>query len=274
MISSDFRAEARRKLDGRWGKAVVLVLGYLAIMFVLGFIEGLFPEGSAVAVVWSLITTIIEIPISFGLIISFLRFYKGEDVKAFDFLQSSIDNFKRSWAVTWYVFLKMIIPVIFIFVSMLIMTGGAIATGVSTNLMSTTATTGFGFLTVIGLILMIVGYIWIIPLSYSYKMAYYIAADNPEMSTKEAVEKSKELMDGKRWKLFCLEFSFIGWAFLAVLTFGIGFLWLMPYIVISTLAFYFFVAGKNSTVETTVTEEVKPEVIQESNDDNGPIEEK
>ena len=45
-------------------------------------------------------------------------------------------------------------------------------------------------------------------------------------------------MNGKKWKLFCLHFSFIGWAILSVLTFGIGFLFLMPYMQASITAFY------------------------------------
>ena len=44
MISSDFRADARRRLSGKWGKAVCLTLAYLAVSFVFGLIEGLFPE--------------------------------------------------------------------------------------------------------------------------------------------------------------------------------------------------------------------------------------
>ena len=38
--------------------------------------------------------------------------------------------------------------------------------------------------------------------------------------------------------LFCLDLSFIGWALLAVLTAGIGNLWLVPYMTVSRAAFY------------------------------------
>ena len=40
------------------------------------------------------------------------------------------------------------------------------------------------------------------------------------------------------WKLFCLHWRFFGWALLCVLTLGIGFLWLGPYIAMSTAKFY------------------------------------
>ena len=35
-----------------------------------------------------------------------------------------------------------------------------------------------------------------------------------------------------------LDLSFIGWALLATLTAGIGYLWLMPYMTVSRAAFY------------------------------------
>ena len=58
------------------------------------------------------------------------------------------------------------------------------------------------------------------------------------MKNNEAIELSMAMMDGFKWRLFCLQLSFIGWAFLCVLTFGIGYLWLIPYMQTSTAAFY------------------------------------
>ncbi|MGN0187254.1 MAG: DUF975 family protein [Paludibacteraceae bacterium] len=45
-------------------------------------------------------------------------------------------------------------------------------------------------------------------------------------------------MSGHKMKLFLLDLSFIGWGILCVLTFGIGFLWLAPYISVSHAHFY------------------------------------
>lgn len=69
-------------------------------------------------------------------------------------------------------------------------------------------------------------------------MATYIMAENPNMQATEAIECSKALMDGRKGDLFCLDLSFIGWALLAVLTAGIGNLWLAPYMTVSRAAFY------------------------------------
>ena len=74
--------------------------------------------------------------------------------------------------------------------------------------------------------------------AYRYSMATYIMAENPNMQATEAIERSKALMDGRKGDLFCLDLSFIGWALLAVLTAGIGNLWLVPYMTVSRAAFY------------------------------------
>ncbi len=74
--------------------------------------------------------------------------------------------------------------------------------------------------------------------AYRYSMATYIMAENPGMQATEAIERSKALMDGRKGDLFCLDLSFIGWALLATLTAGIGYLWLTPYMTVSRAAFY------------------------------------
>ena len=73
---------------------------------------------------------------------------------------------------------------------------------------------------------------------YSYAMTGYILAENPELTASEAIERSKQLMTGNRWRLFCLQFSFLGWDLLNILTMGIGSLWLVPYKQAAQAAFY------------------------------------
>lgn len=81
--------------------------------------------------------------------------------------------------------------------------------------------------------------------SYRYRLAPYLMAENPNLGIREAVNMSKELMAGHKWRLFCLELSFIGWGILSALTCGIGDLWLNPYISAATAAFYVDRTGRN-----------------------------
>lgn len=75
-------------------------------------------------------------------------------------------------------------------------------------------------------------------MAYAYSMAIYVANDNPELSAMDAIRKSRELMDGHKWDLFVLDLSFIGWIFLCLLTCGIGFIFLAPYIEMAHVEFY------------------------------------
>lgn len=74
--------------------------------------------------------------------------------------------------------------------------------------------------------------------SYSYSMSYYILADNPDMDANDARKQSMKLMQGNKWRLFCLDFSFIGWGLLCILTFGILSFWITPYQQTAHAAFY------------------------------------
>ena len=72
----------------------------------------------------------------------------------------------------------------------------------------------------------------------SYSMTFYILADDKSISARDAINKSKIMMNGYKWKFFCLGLRFFGWALLCILTLGIGFLWLIPYASISMAKFY------------------------------------
>ncbi|MEL7624609.1 MAG: DUF975 family protein [Clostridiales bacterium] len=90
------------------------------------------------------------------------------------------------------------------------------------------------FILLWGLLLIVPGII----AAYRYAMTDYLLAENPDLGIMEAINKSKEMMKGHKAGLFCLQLSFIGWAILSALTFGIGFLWYNPYYYAAETAFY------------------------------------
>lgn len=74
--------------------------------------------------------------------------------------------------------------------------------------------------------------------SYSYAMTDFVLKDEPELKYDAAIERSMQMMEGHKADLFWLDLSFIGWILLSILTFGIGFLFLMPYIETAHAQFY------------------------------------
>lgn len=79
--------------------------------------------------------------------------------------------------------------------------------------------------------------------AFSYAMTYYIIADNPDIGPMEAIDKSKEMMDGHKMDYFMLSLWFFGLALLCILTLGIGFFWLMPYMSVTIANFYNDIKG-------------------------------
>ena len=83
--------------------------------------------------------------------------------------------------------------------------------------------------------------------SLAYSQANYILKDMQAAGTNigatDAITASRQLMDGHKWEYFVLQLSFLGWAILATLTFGIGYLWLLPYIQATNAAYYRNLAG-------------------------------
>lgn len=75
-------------------------------------------------------------------------------------------------------------------------------------------------------------------LTLCYQILPFVLKDNPDLSAVQALKKSREMMRGHKFDLFWLELSFIGWAILAVLTFGIGVFWFEPYWMTTFAAFY------------------------------------
>ena len=90
--------------------------------------------------------------------------------------------------------------------------------------------------------------------TYNYAMTPFILAEDPSVGPNEAIERSKRLMYGHRWELFCLNFSFIGWHLLCILSCGVGYIWLTPYRYAALAEFY-------REISCTFPEEPKNDII-------------
>jgi len=110
--------------------------------------------------------------------------------------------------------------------------------------------TGIAMRLLTGIFILLWSLLFIIPgivAAYRYAMTPYILAENPDMGVMDAIDASKELMRGNKFRLFCLHFSFIGWNLLAVLTFGVLSLWVHPYMEAANAAFYREISGSKPT---------------------------
>ena len=72
----------------------------------------------------------------------------------------------------------------------------------------------------------------------SYSQAYYILAENKGMSAIEAINRSKAMMEGHKMDFFILGLSFIGWGIVGLITLGVAYIWIMPYMQATYTNFY------------------------------------
>lgn len=66
--------------------------------------------------------------------------------------------------------------------------------------------------------------------SYSYRMVPYLLSDEPELEGRAAIDRSRQMMNGHKWRTFVLDLSFLLWDLLSVLTLGLaGVFYAFPY---------------------------------------------
>ena len=206
QLNSELRAQARERLEGKWGTFVLMTFLMLVIQTILqipGYIgsllEILSPENVLASLSFSNISNILSLlalPLSWGLTVSLLRNHREESVD----LENLFDGFRGGHYTRVFCALFLMNLFTFLWALLLIIPG--------------------------------------IMKAFSYALTPYILLDEPELTARQAITRSCEIMEGRRWKLFCLYLSFIGWGILSLLTFGIGFLWLAPYMNASFAAFY------------------------------------
>ena len=243
MSSSDFKKIAREKLAGNWGKAAIICLVYFLFFFALGIVMGILHIPDSLD---DVISIVIEIPIIYGLIMVLFKLFNSEVSGATDMFTYAFNNFSRAWSIYLRILLKLLIPIILIIVSVFIFVFGIALTvssyadsALSELNLSSSGIAGFGaIILIIGGLALLASSIWYTIKSFYYSLAFFIGVENPDLPAKDVVERSEQLMQGNKWKFFCLQLSFIGWSILCTFTFGIGALWLFPYLMFSHFAFY------------------------------------
>lgn len=81
----------------------------------------------------------------------------------------------------------------------------------------------------ISILVMLAGAIWCIRISLQYALIFYLLMEAPDKRVGELFAESRSLMHGNLLRLLYIELSFLGFALLGVLSFGIGKLWVTPY---------------------------------------------
>jgi uncharacterized membrane protein len=101
--------------------------------------------------------------------------------------------------------------------------------------------TAFGAAIMTAIFVSIGFFLLIIPgivIAIMLSQVFYIIADNPELGVMDALKASREMMDGHKLQYFGLMIQFMLLSILCILTLGIGYFWLIPYMNITLAKFY------------------------------------
>ena len=206
--NSEYRAQARAALEGRWTEAVlmflILILVACAFSVPLGFVSGVVATrlpwlSESMSGCSFLVSVLIIMPLGYGLTNALLSFLRSNE-EGTSGLSEMWHFFRRDYSRSVPALLLVMI-----------------------------------FSTLLGIVTLGIG---AIVLSYAYSMVPYLLRDYPELSAREALRTSSQMMKGHKWDLFVLDLSFIGWILLGIMTAGIGLLWVAPYMDTTHAAFY------------------------------------
>jgi uncharacterized membrane protein len=87
----------------------------------------------------------------------------------------------------------------------------------------------------------------IVMLYLTYSQAFYLMYDFPQYTVKQLLKTSRRKMKGNKGRFFYMNVSFIPLILLGILSFGIGFLWIEPYITSAQTEFFMDVMQNRST---------------------------
>ena len=90
---------------------------------------------------------------------------------------------------------------------------------------------------------------------YAYSMSTFIQQDAEDKTWKTCLDKSISMTYGYKWKLFCLDLSFIGWYIVGLLCLGVGVFFVEPYHEQARAEFYEELKKQNGVQNATGTAE-------------------
>lgn len=235
MNRIELKKLTKSQLKGHWKTPVLLTLVYLAVTIIASLFQQE-AQSLPTIIITFLVVMAISVWATIGIPNFYLEFLK-KDGKA-EFKDVLVPSNKLLKALGYTVIIG-IISMIIAFISVFAI-AGLIAASVFYS-------DGIAIANIVGIILIALMYVAFIIFTLSVVQVPYIIIEKEDIGVIGAMKLSMQMMKGNKWKYFVLELSFIGWAILSVITLGIGFLWLIPYVTLAVTNFY-----KNLTVEDVI----------------------
>lgn len=242
MSRAELKQLSKSQLKGNWKVPVLLMLIYSVVVILVSIIQNHTDSGLGIFIGF-LITLGIEVWGFVGFSKFFLKFRENPNNSKFDDVLVSKSALLKSLG---FVVIISIIGAII---------GGII--GVAAVTSSVNFIFGNGGLSAVSWLLIILSIVLGVLLtifSLAVSMTSYIIVDKEQLGLIKAMKLSIKMMKGHKWELFVIQLSFIGWAILGLITLGIGYLWLTPYMTLTITNLYKELDKNNSlkAIETDI----------------------
>lgn len=214
MTIKEIKKEAKIRTKGIYLNLVVINIFYSLIVAALTYAVSMAAANTGsdtLGSILSLLIGIITIPFSYGVLVSTMKFVRGESVSATEFINIGLKNIAKVWKLTLRTFTKLLLPLILVIITMIISIAYFVAKAFSTTV------TSIEPITVIIFLAFIASYIWLLVKSLSYVFSNYLLNDRPEAKSVDLLNESANLMKGNKLKYVGLILSFIGWLLLSAL---------------------------------------------------------
>lgn len=202
MKLKDLHKEAMSYLKNNFWKLLFVIFLEGIISTILTGIGNQF-ESSILQLVFSIVVYAITVPLSYGVVVSFMKASRNEPFATFDFVSDGMKAFKKVWAVFGRTILKLLLPAILLILAYA-STVIPIFVAIAAKFSGSDVPSYMGIVSIITAILAIVATIFYTIKTLLYSLTSYILYDNPEYTGKEVVEESARMMKGNRVKYFLL----------------------------------------------------------------------
>ena len=224
--SAELKEMARNNLAGKWGIAVGFSVLEILILILLScatvpLARAYTPFGIIIYLIASLIVGLIGSLFSAGSAYFFLNICRGREYRISDLFAA----FKMH-------------PDRFLIVALILTLIETVFQFPSLMLSFSSTTENFSYSIIISSLCTLVGSVVSLILSLFFALSTYLLLDFTEMGAIASMKLSARLMRGNKGRYFYINLSFLGWIFLGSLSFGIGLLWIQPYINMTMAYFY------------------------------------
>lgn len=233
--SAELKRQAREILTHRYGipMAAMVVAELISIVLLLPFSWDITPQSSVrewtIYYVASFVVSLVGVILSVGSVYIGLCMARGKKYSFKDMFYGFRNHPDKYILAAMLLMVICLIPAVPFVLAIILL--GIVGENAGTILLAVAAA-----------LLLLAGELWI---AMRYALSIYLLIDDPQMGVVESLRVSREKMKGNKGRLFYISLSFLGMGMLGVLSFGVGYLWVGPYMTQTQICFYLDVMGES-----------------------------